>query len=120
MASKEITAKKTIDGVDKIGTIVFDFGEDINQAIELFGAEVVMSNFTKSAIITAQAAIRRMLEAGKTQEEITVKMADWKPGVALERVTDPVASLVARFPTMSAEEQAAVLQKLEKAAANAE
>ena len=108
----EITATKQIGDVEKSATIAFDFGADVNAAIEKFGAEVVFSNFKRSAVITAQAAIRRYMEAGKTQEEIVEAMKAWAPGVSLERSIDPVKALQNRFATMSPEEQQALVAQL--------
>jgi len=112
MALTEITATKVIEGVEKSGTFLFDFGADVNEAIAKFGAEVVFSNFKRSSIITAQAAIRRLLEAGKTQDEIEEAMKAWAPGVSLERTIDPVRALQNKFATMSPEEQQALIDQL--------
>jgi hypothetical protein len=108
----EITATKKIGDVEKTSTIQCDFGGSLKTAVEKFGEEVVYSNFVRSAVITAQAAMRRFLEDGKAQEEILAKMAGWRPGVPLERVVDPVASFMARFTAASPEEQEKLLADL--------
>jgi len=101
---------------EKSATVSYNFGKDLNEASQMFGAGVVHSNFISKAKITAQAAMRRMLEQGLGQEEIAKKMANWKPGVAIERAAaDPVASLLAAFPSMSEEQQAQLLNKLKAA-----
>ncbi len=112
MAISEITATKKIGDVEKSAAIAFDFGGTAAEAIEKFGAEVVYANFVRSAVITAQAAIRRMLEAGSTQDQITEKMKSWAPGVPLERVIDPVAAITAKMASMSQEEKDALIEKL--------
>ena len=104
----EITATKG----DKTATITYDFGGSAAAAIEKFGAEVVYANFTRSAVITAQAAMRRYLEANKTQDEVAQKMAAWKPGVPMERVVDPVAALQGLMAKMTDEEKNALIEKL--------
>jgi len=114
MGDVEIKAKKKIGDEDKEATIYADFGEDLEDAITKFGEAVVFSNFKASAKITAQAAMRRYLEAKKSVEEIVKLMAAWKPGVAIERVSDPVAAFKAKFAGMSAEEQIAALADLKK------
>ena len=96
--------------------IQFDFGGNTAAAVEKFGEEVVYSNFVRAATITAQAAIRRMLESGKSQEEITSAMQSWKPGVQLERTVDPVASVLGKFGSMSPEEQRALIKQLQQRA----
>lgn len=92
--------------------ISFDFGASLQEASEKFTSEVVFTNFKAAAKITAQSAMRRYLEAGKTSEEITTLMKSWKPGVAMERVTDPVAALIGRWDSYSPAEQANILKKL--------
>lgn len=114
MALTEITAKKSIDGVDKTAGFAYDFGDTLEVARKKFGDEIIFSNFKANAKITAQAAIRRMLEDKKTPEEIAAKMKDWKPGVALERVIDPVSALLGRWDSYSDEEKSAILKKLKK------
>ena len=104
----EITATKG----DKSATITYDFGGSAAAAIEKFGAEVVYANFTRSAVITAQAAMRRYLEAGKSQAEVAEKMTAWKPGVPMERVVDPIGALQALMAKMSEEEKNALIEKL--------
>jgi hypothetical protein len=112
MAVNEIKATKKIGDVDKESIITYDFGGDLAGATAKFGAEVVYANFVRSSVITAQAAMRRYMEDGKTGEEIIGKMAAWKPGVPLERTVDPIAATLARFQNMSAEEQLELLNKL--------
>ena len=114
MADVEIKAKKKVGDEDKEATIYVDFGEDLEDAINKFGEAVVLSNFKASAKITAQAAMRRYLEAKKSAEEVVKLMAAWKPGVAIERVSDPVAAFKAKFASMSPEEQIAALADLKK------
>ena len=116
MALTEIKATKKIDGVEHAAAIAYDFGENLADGVEKFGEEVVFTNFKRTAVITAQAAIRRALEGGKAEEEVVSMMANWKPGIALERTIDPVASLIGRWDGYSQEEQAEILKKLKKKA----
>lgn len=108
----EITAKKQVNGEDRAATIAADLGENLNDAVAKFGEEVVFSNFKQSAKITAQAAMRRMLEAGSDQDAVANKMAAWKPGVTLDRSIDPVAALKAKMATMSKADKAELLKEL--------
>jgi len=113
----EINASKEIDGVEKKASVSYNFGATCKEAIQMFGAQVVHSNFIAKAKITAQAAMRRMLEAGKSQEEIVTAISNWKPGVAMERVHDPVGSLLSAFPSMDEKAQDELLAKLKAARA---
>ena len=109
----EISATFKKGDEDRECTILFDFGGDITAAIEKFGGDVVYSNFVRASKVTAQAAMRRLMEAGKTDEEVTTTMESWKPGVALERTVDPVAALMAKFSKMDPAEQAKLLADLQ-------
>lgn len=115
MANIEIKATKDMKDGSPVreSSIQYDFGENAADAIQRYGDDVVFSQFIAAAKITAQGAMRRMLEAGKTQEEITAKMADWKPGVALTReAVDPIQAALARFGTMDAEAQKEFMAQL--------
>ena len=78
----------------------------------MFGEDVVFSNFRRASVVTAQSIVRRLIKAGKSDAEIQTAMSAWRPGVAVERVVDPVAALKARFSTMTEEERAKVLAEL--------
>ena len=112
MSQIEIKAKKVIGDETKEAVIYYDFGENLEQALDLFDEKVIFSNFRASVKITAQAAIRRYLEAGKSAEEITELMKTWKPGVALERKSDPVAAFKAKFASMSEADKVKALAEL--------
>lgn len=107
-----VKATKKINGENKETVVLVDLGKDVQDAIEKFGADVVFDNFRRSATITAQAAMRRCLEAGLDQAGIEAKMASFKPGVAMERVIDPVAALKAKIAKMTPEEKAALFAEL--------
>jgi len=115
MPEKTITATKVVNGVEKVASIPYDFGTAETSG-DMFGKEVVHSNFVAKATITCQAAMRRMLEKGKTAEEIAAVMKGWKPGVALERVVDPVAAIEARMDSMSDAEADALIKRLRERA----
>jgi len=112
MASIEISAKKEVEGVAKVATILYEFGENLDDMAKKFGADVVFTNARANFKITAQGAMRRYITAGKSPEEITALMANWIPGVAIERTVDPVAMLLGKWGTMTEEEKADVLKKL--------
>ena len=98
-----------------------NYGATAEDSIEMFGAEAVNSNAFANARVTIQAAIRRMHDAGKSDEEIQTAMDTWKMGVAVSggRV-DPIQASLAKFKTMSPEEQEAYLGALREAAAQAQ
>ncbi len=112
MSEVEITARVKVGDDLREATIFKDLGDDCPDAIDKFGDTVVFTNYRASAKITAQSAIRRYLKAGKSPEEIVKLMEAWKPGVAIERISDPVAAFKAKFASKSPEEQAAILEEL--------
>jgi hypothetical protein len=118
MAAIQIKAKTNKEGISpNEASVSYDFGEDVNDAIKKFGGDVVYSSFVSDCKITVQAAIRRMLEASIAPATIAERMAGWKPGVAMGRVSDPVGAMLAQFPTMSKEEQQKFISDLKKAQA---
>lgn len=106
-----IAAKSPKSGTS--ATVNFDFGETVEEAVEKFGADVVLSGFIRTSTITAQAAIRRYLEVGLEQEAIEEKMTDWKPGVTIQRVVDPVAAILRKADDMEGDELEALIAKLQ-------
>lgn len=113
----EVSAKAP--KVNGEATVLVDLGENLDDAVERFGKDVVFSNYLANVKITVQGGIRRYLEAGLDVDAIQDKFTDYKPGVTLDRVVDPVAALAAKFAKMSPEEQAKAFadlkEKLEKA-----
>lgn len=114
MAIQIIKAEKEnkATGVKKEAAINYDFGDSLSESIEKYGENVVFSNFKKSAVITAQSVMRRYLDANKSQDEIVSAMASWKPGVSLERVSDPEGAFMAKWEKMTPEERFSMLEKL--------
>ena len=101
----EVTAKKD----DAEATIEYDFGADLNEMVEKFTDNVVYTNARAQMKIVLQAAMRRRLEAGQPCEDLA---ANWKPGVQMERIVDPIAAAKAKYAGMSEEERAAFLEDL--------
>ena len=108
---KQISAKSP--KLDRETAVAVNYGETVEESIQMFGAEPINSNAFANWRVTLQAAIRRMHEAGKTDEEITKELTDAKMGVAVTggRI-DPIQASLATFKTMTKEEQAGYLQKL--------
>lgn len=105
----EITAKVQ-DGGE--ATIIYDFGTDLDEMVKKFDKQTAFTNARANMKIVAQAAMRRLIQAGKTQDEITSIMKSWKPGVTLERTVDPKAAILAQWKNYSPEEKAAFLAEL--------
>ena len=107
-----ITAKRKVDGEEVVASAEYDFGENLDEMKEKFGAEVTFTSARRTMVIGIQALMRRLIDAGKTPDEIQQRVALHVPGVVSERVVDPVASLMSSWGTMSDEKKAEILKKL--------
>lgn len=105
----EVSAKK--EGFEEV-TITYDFGKDLDEMVEKFGSEVTFTNARANMKITLQAAIRRFMQSGKTQDEIRELCSTWKPGVQFERTVDPVSVARKAMASMSEEEKQAFIDRL--------
>jgi hypothetical protein len=106
----EVSAKKS--GFDTEVTVTYDFGKDLAEMSEKFGADVVHTNARANMKITLQGVIRRMIEAGKTATEIATACAEWKPGVQMERTVDPLAVARKAMAQMDDDAKQAFIEKL--------
>jgi hypothetical protein len=107
-----IEVKATKQNTDREVAALIDLGENIEDAIAKFGAEVVFTNFQSQAKIRAQAIMRDMLTEGKTDEEIADFMATWKPGSTRERNIDPTAAFLKKFDTMDEDAKNKMIEDL--------
>ncbi len=116
MEVKEISAKSP--KLDRETGVIVNFGENVEESIEMFGAEAVNSNAFANWRVTLQAAIRRGHEANKNDEQILEELSEAKMGVAVTgAAVDPIAASLVKFKLMDAEGQAEYLEKLKAAAA---
>ena len=105
MAQVEVTAKDGKDEGAKAATVLVDLGENAQDAIERFGADVVFSNYIANVKIGVQAGIRRYLKAGIDPAGIQAKFDNFKPGVTMDRIVDPIAALANKMAAMTQEER---------------
>jgi len=91
-------------------TIGYDFGDDLPEMTEKFGAETVFSNARAQMKIGLQAAMRRYITDGK---DVSALVGLWAPGVQLERKVDPIAAVKAAFANMDDDAKAAFLAELQ-------
>jgi len=113
--STTIKAKNTETG--EVAEVEYDFGVDVDAAVDMFGGAVVHSGFVTAAKIAAQNRMRELMKQGKTPQEAEAALADWKPGVKQPRAgKDPVEAFLAKFGGMSDAERAAVLGELQAVA----
>lgn len=84
----------------------YDFGENLNDAADKFGADVVFSQFVSAATVKIQALMRDKKKAGQTDEQIQEFLNTYKIGMVVERtVVNPLEAFKAAFKLMSPEQQ---------------
>ena len=80
-------------------TFEYNLGENLEEALELYGLDTVFGMYRSGMTIAVQAPARNLLQDGKTQEEVVEFMSSWKPGTKVPRAAkapvDPVAALMA-------------------------
>lgn len=98
-------------------SMTWNIGANIQESIDIFGAEVVHGTFKKGIIVAVQAPIRRMLEAKNedgsqkyTDEQIvSFVQTQYKPGVRAAREagtgTKAMEKAIALLLKMSTEER---------------
>lgn len=82
MAEEQVSAKIT-DG-DPV-QVQYDFGTDLDEAVEKFGAEVVFSRYKSAAVIDLQAYMRGLIRQEKNPDEIEEAAEAWAPGMRQPR-----------------------------------
>lgn len=109
------------EGARKLN-LEFEFGSTVEEAIEKFGADVVLSGFIADCKVGIQATARRLMkskaknedgtERDYTDAEILAKVAEYKPGIKSDRTSDPMGKLEALLGKLSPEQKAAFLATL--------
>lgn len=111
---KDAEGKNQYDEV----TIDYDFGDDLNQAVELCGEEVVFSQFVSAAKVSLQGIMRAKLKAGLGQDAIQSFCNEWKPGMVVAKTTvDPIQATMDAFATWSPEKREEYIRQLTSVAA---
>lgn len=131
MAEMEVVAKvrpsperkeKDKDGKEKVipafkgaeTKVKFNLPANLAEMSKAYGDEVTYAAAKGSVIISLQALMRRMLEAGKTQVEIQKAVSEWKPDVRTVVRQSAFEKATSAIKTLSAEERAKLLAELQK------
>ncbi len=123
MTAKVISAKAGTDDEAPSASVSYDFGENLAEAEELFGADVVFSRFVAAATVDIQALIRRHLKEGvdkdgkvtseaKSEEEIVAIVAEYKPGTSTRTRVSATEKANRAIEKLSDEEKEALLASL--------
>lgn len=89
--------------------IPFNFGTDLEEARALYGDKVVYNLYAGQARVAFQSQVRRLAEAGKSDEEIKSALSGWRPGTSISVEKDPLTAARENFMKLSPEEQAMLL-----------
>ena len=115
MVQREVTARLGKDG--EAAVVIVNYAENIDEAVEMFGEEAVLSNAFASWRVTLQSNIRSALKKGESPEAIQARLASAKMGVTTAGVrVDPQTAFLAKFKTATPQEQAEMLEMLQEAA----
>lgn len=95
--------------------VMYDMPDTVEGLVEKFGAEAVVAGAAANIKIDFQAAVRRQMEANKTDEEIVSVMGTWKPGDKLSLPTDPVARIRNSWGVLTEDQKAALMAELASA-----
>ena len=89
MTAMKITAKLLSKDVDEEGkkivlsseTCNFDFGDNLKEASELFGADIVFSQFRSAGVVNLQSFMRGHMRADEpvTGKALQKEVGKWKP-----------------------------------------
>lgn len=117
MAVTEVSAKYTGNEEKQLQerTIKanYDFGENLAEAIEKYGEEVVFSNYARQAKVSIQAYIRSQADQGKSDAEIQEALDSYKLGVVQRSGKSKVAKASELFANMSDEDKKAFIASLQ-------
>ena len=105
----EITAKLGKDG--KEYKAEYNFGDNLDQMISVFGKEIVYNKAKAAMIVDIQGSMRGAIKANKHAKEIADIVAKWKPGVR-KPSKSPVTKVQEHFAKLSPEERKALLREL--------
>lgn len=120
MTTKVIAAKAGTSDDSPSASVEYDFGENLVEASELFGDDVVFSRFVSAATVDLQALIRRHLSSedkdgkstAKSEKEIQKLVAEWKPGVSTRKRVSASEKAQRAVDALSEDEKAALLESL--------
>jgi len=97
----------------------YNFSENIEEAVQMYGAENTHELFKRALTIAAQANARKMLASGLNAERIQNDMSGWKPGVKVSGVSavktvDPVKVISENFDDWTPERQEEILRLIQE------
>lgn len=93
-------------------TLDFNVGNSLDEAVEMYGEDVVFERWTRQVKRDLGNAIRSSLNSGKTPSAVEDELADWRPDVTRRSSGSKEKDLVTQFQDLSQDEKEAKLQEL--------
>jgi len=93
-------------------TVEYNFGETLQDRVNLFTEKVVDNHALRSFIIALQGFIRSRIKKGKSAAEIQDDVNNWKPGEKAVVTKDPKLKILDLFAGRSEEEQMEIIRLL--------
>ena len=91
----------------------YDFGENLQEAIDKFGAEVVFSQYLANAKVKIQGIMRDRKKAGQTDGQISEFLTTYVLGEVIERAqVNPMEAVKSAFAQWDDEKKKAFLAEL--------
>lgn len=114
MTAVSVSAKVGTEENAPSASVTYDFGDNLDEATSLFGADVVYARFKAASTVDLQALIRRHLDSDtpKTQAEIQELAAQWKPGIQTKKRKSAGEKIQDLLGDMSAADRDALLATL--------
>lgn len=115
MTLQKVSARAGDDEDATSCTVEYDFGDNLDEAVSRFGADVVFARFKSASVVDLQALVRRHLqgEKPKTPEEIQALANEWKPGVATRKRKSTTEKIEELLSGMSEADRAAAIAALQ-------
>jgi len=100
-------------------TVEYEFGTNLEGALELFEEEVVFELFKRAAVTDLQNFIRRQMfnddDVAVPSEIVQDLVNEWEPGTAHRRAVAKVAKLTEQATALSTEDREALIAQLQAA-----
>jgi len=118
LITAKVPANEEKGTTEQTGSATVQMADDVEEAVQMFGADALLSNAWANWKVTLQGNIRKGLKAGESLENIATRLSSAKMGVAQTGVRiDPVAAYVAAFKSADPAKRKEMLDEL-KASAN--
>lgn len=102
----QVTAKKGAEGPQF--TVEYEFGEDLAEAVKIFGEDVVFHHARSSMVVALQGIIR----TAEDQKQADAKAAEWKPGIR-QRGKSATEKMLDSFENLDEDVQKEMLKQLQ-------